>query len=217
MRLIAFGDIHMNLGRFKDIPGIEMADYVIITGDITNFGNRRDAENIIREIAAINQNVLAVAGNLDHPDVEEYLAEMQISLHGRGIKLGGIGVVGLGGSNHTPFNTPNEFSEKELAALLDAGSRDMEDAPCRLLVSHCPPAQTKTDLIHGGVHVGSNAVRAFIEEHQPQICITGHIHEACAEDHIGRTQVLNPGMIGSGGWVEIIMKKNIAEGTIRFT
>jgi Icc-related predicted phosphoesterase len=51
------------------------------------------------------------------------------------------------------------------------------------------------------MHVGSEAVRAFIEAHQPSLCLCGHIHEARATDAIGATRVINPGNLSAGGYV----------------
>jgi len=53
------------------------------------------------------------------------------------------------------------------------------------------------------MHVGSEAVRSFIENVQPELCICGHIHESMAEDSIGKTRIINPGMLGEGGYVVI--------------
>jgi Icc-related predicted phosphoesterase len=46
------------------------------------------------------------------------------------------------------------------------------------------------------VHVGSIAIREFIEERQPLLTLHGHIHEACRltgcwQDTIGRTVALS--------------------------
>lgn len=209
MRLIAFGDIHMSLGNVAAIPGIAAADLVIITGDLTNFGHRRDAESIINALRKVNSNILALPGNLDQPDVASYLEEQGISLHGVGMVFDNIGIFGVGGSNITPFNTPTEFSEEQLAALLAAGHERVRAAEIRILVSHAPPFGTKTDRIAGGTHVGSRAVRNFIEAEQPHLCLTGHIHEARAEDRISETIILNPGLISTDGWIDI----TVADGT----
>ena len=56
-------------------------------------------------------------------------------------------------------------------------------------------------MIPGDVHVGSTAVREFLEEAQPDICLCGHIHEARAVDRVGRTVVVNPGALAQGGYV----------------
>jgi Icc-related predicted phosphoesterase len=204
MKIIAFGDIHMDTGGVADIPGIGSADFIIITGDITNYGSSLDAEVVLNRLLAINSSILAVAGNLDQPDVAAYLEDIGISLHGRGRIVDGLGIMGMGGSNYTPFNTPYEFSEQELGAFLASGFARIADAKNFILVSHTPPVQTNTDRLVNGNHVGSKAVRTFIEEKQPLLCLTGHIHESRGRDNIGKTLVLNPGMMKDGGYIEIL-------------
>ncbi|MDD5331264.1 MAG: metallophosphoesterase [Candidatus Nanoarchaeia archaeon] len=46
-----------------------------------------------------------------------------------------------------------------------------------ILVIHSPPYNTKLDITNSGEHVGSLAVRKFIEEKQPILTLHGHIHE----------------------------------------
>lgn len=215
MRLIALGDIHMDPGPAAGIPDIGSADYLIITGDITNFGSSLDAEAIFNRLAVINRSILAVAGNLDQPDVAGYLEDRGVSLHGRGVLAGDLGIMGLGGSNFTPFNTPYEFSEEELSRLLDKGFAAIREAKEFILVSHTPPVRTTTDRLADGRHVGSQAVRTFIEKHQPLLCLTGHIHESRGKDHIGKTMVLNPGMIKNGGYIEAVYENGKLSAGLR--
>jgi Icc-related predicted phosphoesterase len=214
MRIIAAGDIHMDPGDVANIPDIDSADHFIITGDITNYGSSLDAEAVLNGLLAINSSILGVAGNLDQPDVARYLEDIGISLHGRGIIVEGLGIMGLGGSNYTPFNTPYEFSEQELSTFLASGFARIEDAKNFILVSHTPPIQTKTDRLVNGSHVGSMAVRTFIEEKQPLLCVTGHIHESKGQDYIGRTLVLNPGMMKDGGYIEAIYENGVISATL---
>lgn len=216
MRIIAFGDVHMALGNFQQIPEIDKADLVVITGDLTNYGNRRDAEEVLTAVRAANSNLLALPGNLDEKDVGEFLLEIGISLHGTGHVINSVGLFGVGGSNPTPFNTPGEYEEGELTALLVQGYEQVQDADIRILVAHPPPLHTKTDRISAGVHVGSQAVRRFIEEYQPDLCLTGHIHEARCEDHIGQTPIINPGMIKDGGWVEVTIDNGLLTASLKF-
>ena len=103
----------------------------------------------------------------------------------------------------TPFCTPTEFSEEEIADYLLAGYDMVKEARYTLLVAHCPPYQTAIDRIHAGYHVGSHSVRTFIETYQPTLCISGHIHEAPGVDHLGQTLLLNPGMLAQGGYVTV--------------
>jgi len=177
MRIIAFGDIHMECAGIEKITGLSKADLVIITGDFTNFGGKKDASTILDVIRRINPKIYAVLGNMDKASV--------------------------GGSNPTPFNTPTEFFEEELGDIVNKAYQYVTKAPIKVLVSHTPPFNTATDLIGSGVHVGSTAIRKFIEEKQPDFCFTGHIHESRGEDRIGRTLILNPGMLKDPGWIEL--------------
>jgi Icc-related predicted phosphoesterase len=203
VRIISFGDIHMDSGAAENIPALESADLIIITGDLTNYGFSVDAGKVLNRLLTINSNILAVAGNLDQPEVARYIENNGMSLHGMGRIVNGLSIMGLGGSNYTPFNTPYEFSEQELADLLALGFSQIGDQKNFILVSHTPPLLTKTDRLVNGNHVGSSAVRTFIEEKQPPICLTGHIHESRGQDYIGRTLVLNPGMMKDGGYIEV--------------
>jgi len=45
-------------------------------------------------------------------------------------------------------------------------------------ILHSPPYNTNLDIILGGVHVGSQAIREFIEKEQPLLTLHGHIHES---------------------------------------
>ena len=215
MNIIAFGDIHMDCGNLAAMESLPAADLVIITGDITNFGSGEDARQIIDQISVINPNILAVPGNLDRPDVGHFLTDKEMNLHGRGREIDSLGIMGVGGSNITPFNTPNEFTEEEIAEFLETGYEMVKDSEHIILVSHTPPFQTSTDLLANGSHVGSHAVRKFIEYKQPALCLTGHIHEANAEDIIGETLILNPGMVSMGGWIEVSTNKNTIQASIR--
>ena len=71
-----------------------------------------------------------------------------------------------------------------------------------VFVLHSPPRGTRCDMVGAATHVGSRAIRAFIERHQPPLVLSGHIHEsprvsASYRDAIGRTVVVNPGQFGT--------------------
>ncbi len=224
MRIICFGDVHMSLGKFQDIPGIGSADAVIINGDLTNFGSADDARKIIDCVKDVNQTVYAQIGNLDNMDVNDYLQEIGINLHGQAILLDGqCCLIGAGGSNIAPFNYPVDFSEAEISALLDTAyfqakelisTVDNSDMPL-ILVVHMPPFGTEVDRLHDGTHVGSSAVRQFIENIQPAVCLAGHIHEARGEDIIGSTPVINPGMISKGGWIDVTVEGSTVTASLK--
>lgn len=65
-------------------------------------------------------------------------------------------------------------------------------------VIHAPPFNTKLDIIASGAHVGSKAIRAFIEKEQPFLTLHGHIHESPRMSgsfmgRIGKTICINVG------------------------
>lgn len=204
MRIVSFGDIHMSLRTIERLaPELERADLTILSGDLTNFGGPDDAEAVLAATRRHARAVLAVSGNLDQPEVIGFLCRQGVSLHGEARRIGTLGIFGCGGSNFTPFRTPTELSDDEIGTLLERGYQQIADAPHRLMVCHTPPAHTATDRIYSGQHVGSPRVRAFIEAHQPEVCITGHIHESAGIDHIGRTAVVNAGALRDGGYIVV--------------
>ena len=208
------------------IPGAGSADLLIACGDLTNYGRKPEAKRVLDELLSVNRNLLAVIGNLDHPEINDYLEDLGLNLHRQARLLDRkLCLVGAGGSNPTPFGTPAEYPESELTAILRDGWRQgrefldlagvrAQTAPPVILVSHAPPYGTRLDRLRSGKHVGSRAVRDFIEEHQPAICLCGHIHEARGEDRLGHTHILNPGMLQSGGWVEITYLQSILQATL---
>lgn len=94
--------------------------------------------------------------------------------------------------------TPNEISEADFEKSFTEIASKLPHGGSEILVCHQPPYGTKNDLAQGKIHVGSNTVRAFIEQRQPLLCFTGHIHEGVGIDHIGKTKIVNPGPISEG-------------------
>ncbi len=204
MKIISFGDIHEDYSNLIPLKNeLANADLVIVTGDLTNFNGRIEAEKVIEEIMKYNENILAQLGNLDQLEVNDYLTEKGINLHRNGFIRDDIGIFGVGGSNPTPFNTPTEFSEDEIETFLLEGIDKVREAKFKIMVPHMPPKDTKLDVISTGAHVGSQSVRNFILKHKPDISLSGHIHEARGSDTIENTVVFNAGMFREGGYVII--------------
>jgi uncharacterized protein len=204
MKIVSFGDVHMatrNLERMGEV--LRDTDLVIVSGDLTNFGGVADARQVIDSVRRVCRQLLALSGNLDKREVMPYLEAEGIALHGKGIKYDGLGIFGCGGSNITPFNTPTELTEDEIYATLARGYETVHDCRPLLMVCHTPPYETKCDRIAGGRPVGSTAARRFIEQIQPDVCISGHIHESAALDRLGETTVVNAGPFKGGGYVVV--------------
>ncbi len=201
------GDSHDAPENFAEIPELAQADGVLVTGDLTITGGVRQAESVMKALAAPGLPVLAQIGNMDRPEVDAWLSEKGCNLHTRVREIApGIAAFGVGASTFTPFGTPSEFPESSFAAWLEAAWRTARAFPHTILVSHNPPKDTACDVIPGDVHVGSSAVREFLEENQPDMCLCGHIHEARAIDRIGRTVIATPGALAQGGY--LVLRSN---------
>ncbi|NDV18823.1 serine/threonine protein phosphatase [Pseudodesulfovibrio sp. JC047] len=204
MHWIAFGDIHESTDRLAAIPDLADAEAVIITGDLTNCGNRRTAQSVIDAVAAINPTIFAQPGNMDTDAVQTVLRQQDMDLHLRVRELApNLAIMGVGMSSPTPFGTPSEVPEATLVEWLHQTHADATDFAHLIVAIHEPPHNTLVDRIDNDLHVGSEGVRQFIEQTQPVLVLTGHIHESKAVDHIGTTPVINPGMLADGGYVRI--------------
>ena len=215
---IAIGDLHDDVSQIGSVPGIAEAQGVLISGDITNYGNRALAERLLGEIERFNPTIFAQIGNMDTPDVEEYLEQRGFNAHARVTDLGfNVGLVGVGYSTPTPFGTPSEVSDAQIQAWLEQAMEQAPDFEHLILMAHNAPYGTGIDRVGFGQSVGSRAVREFIERHQPDVCIGGHIHESKGVDSIGKTQIVNTGLFIAGGYVLIRLVDGKLEAELQQT
>jgi len=206
MRIVGVADIHGNVRMSSKLaealPDL-LPDLILIAGDITNFGTARTAKEVLGPLLSRGIPLIAVFGNCDGRDVPGFLEELQISAHDKRVEVNGLEIVGVGGSNITPFSTVWELSEDEIGPILERNYR-----PGDIILSHVPPYGTKADMTNSGVHVGSRALRKFIEGEHPPLVLTGHIHEARSVDSIGETLVVNPGPLFRGYYAVIEVEKD---------
>lgn len=198
MKLLAFSDLHRDLGQAAEL--VEMsadADVVIGAGDFASV--HEGLAETIGALAAIETPTILVPGN---NETEEALRAAAASwgaatvLHGGGIAIDGVEFYGLGaGVPVTPWDWSFDLDEEAAAEML---------APCPeggVLVLHSPP-QGHCDSNGGGDHFGSSALLQAIEEKQPSLAVCGHIHESWGcESKIGATPVRNLGPKGT--WLEV--------------
>ena len=198
---IAFGDIHDDLTRLRDIPDVEKAAGVILNGDLTLGGGVKQAERVLTAVRKRTLVCYAQIGNMDRAEVTDWLAKQGWNTHLCVRELApGVALMGLGGSTFTPFGTPSEFPESRFADWLEHMWREARTYRHVVLSVHTPPHDTLCDIVGDGIHVGSSAVRDFILDAQPDVCLCGHIHESRAVDRLGRTVLVNPGAFATGGY-----------------
>ena len=214
---IGIGDIHEDISLLNDIPGLTDAAGIIISGDITNRGGRRRANQLLKSVSAINSNIYAQIGNMDRAEIADYLDEKGWNIHAKGKQLAeDIGIMGVGYSTPTPFRTPSEVPDAMLGQWLSIGYEQIKHLPKLILVAHDPPFGSKAAELPSGENVGNKSVLEFIQRVQPDICLTGHIHEADSEDYIGKTKVINPGMLCMGGYALVQLKEDRLEAKLMY-
>jgi Icc-related predicted phosphoesterase len=140
---------------------------------------------------------------MDLPQHDDLFSRMEVSINGRSKVIDDVGFFGVSGGPISPLNTPYEIPEEEIARRAHAGFAGVKKCRRRIFVPHMPPFGTKVDIIHSGIHVGSSAIRDFIEDHKPDLVICGHIHEARGRDMIDETIIVNCGPASHGRYVLI--------------
>lgn len=207
MNIIALSDIHGSVNHLPALADrLTKADLILIAGDITNFGGEQQAHKVIFALSEYNPNIFAVHGNCDTADVEEYLDIHQMALDCRCVRNNGVTLTGLGGALHYNGATPNESPEDHFARQLDGIKANINGDKPLIFVSHQPAFGTKLDSVGNGRHAGSESIRNFIEDTQPLLAISGHIHDAVGIDRINETTVINPGPFMGGGYATITIK-----------
>ena len=191
-RLLVFSDIHSDTGALERLMGVD-ADYYFAAGDLVNWG--RGLEKMGQIMRPRAGRVYVLPGNHESErDIAEFCSRYGfVNFHGATLEIAGARVAGLGYSSPTPFDTPGEYTEEEMASRL---ARFDAFRPT-VMICHSPPLDTPLDHMHHGLHAGSRAVREFIERVRPAHFFCGHIHEAeGVAVQMGPTRAINVGKQG---------------------
>jgi hypothetical protein len=189
-RLLVFSDIHNDSRALKKLLAME-ADYYFAAGDLVSWGRGLDQMGEIMKPRG--GRVYVLPGNHESAaDIVAFCGRFGfVDFHGGSLEIAGVRVAGLGYSSPTPFDTPGEYSEEEMA------SRLAKLGDPAVLICHAPPLDTPLDRVHEGLHAGSRAMREFVETHQPAYFFCGHIHEAeGVVMQLGATRAMNVGKKG---------------------
>jgi Icc-related predicted phosphoesterase len=191
-RALIFSDLHNDVRTLEKLMRID-ADYYFAAGDLVNWG--RGLDQMGEAMRAKAERVYVLPGNHEsEADIAAFCQRFEFTnFHGGSFESGGVYWGGLGYSSPTPFDTPGEYTEEELAARLSK----FDSLKPLVMICHCPPLHTTLDRVHDGLHAGSRAVMEFIERAQPLHFFCGHIHEAeGAVVQIGPTRAMNVGKKG---------------------
>ena len=192
MRVQVFSDIHGDIASLKRAVAVE-ADIYIAAGDLVTWPAPLDP--CAEALAHLGARLWVMPGNNETDEqVRQFCQQHGFrDFHDMSRMVGDTHFVGMGYSNPTPFDTPGEYTEEELAERLGryAGLQP------QVLVSHAPPKDTALDEAGPGLHFGSIAVRDYIRDCQPAYCLCGHVHEGAGRTaRLGNTLVVNVGKAG---------------------
>jgi Icc-related predicted phosphoesterase len=127
--------------------------------------------------------ILGVYGN--HDDGKYLGARNTTDLHLERAEIQGLTFAGFQGSVRYKPNAPFQYTQKDAAKL----ARRLPKAD--VLLSHSPPRGVHEEP-DDRAHEGFDALRAYIEEHQPRYAIHGHTPAPPrGPTRIGRTQVIH--------------------------
>lgn len=193
MKLLAFSDLHTDLGQARGLAArAGEADVVIGAGDFASV--HRGLERTIEALSAIEAPTVLVPGNNEtDAALREAAAGWRKAtvLHGQSVELGGQSFFGLGaGIPTTPWDWSFDLDEKQAAEALE-GCPDGA-----VMVIHSPP-HGHCDRSGAGKHLGSEAVLSALERKRPPLLLCGHIHESWGcESEVGSARVINLGPQG---------------------
>jgi uncharacterized protein len=178
---------------------------------VTRESLARWAELAEERLSGARVPAFMILGNDDDPGLADVLRESSYVHYAEdGIceLPGGWQMLSFGPSTPTPWKTPRELTEDEIAEALRDLAANLDDPGRAVFNIHCPPVDTHLDqapkldaelrpvVDASGIQAtsaGSTAVRELIQDLQPVVGLHGHVHESPGASKLGSTVCLNPG------------------------
>ncbi len=192
LKILASVDVHNNKEILERIVEMsKLTDIVVVAGDMSNF--ERGLREIMEELNNSSCKVLVIPGNHESPDSLIHASRGLrniVNLHRSYYVLNKVLFLGYGTGG---FSLHDAEFVKTIPYFNKVISKIKPEKV--VLVTHAPPFGCRVDLIENK-HVGNKDITKFIEEHNIDLVICGHLHEnAGVYDFIGETMIINPGPI----------------------
>ncbi len=202
--IVFITDIHGNMDAARAVFDHEDPDYVLIGGDVTDLG--QTLEKVIPLMEDIPAPTFVIPGNCDPRQIISVLeASEAIVVHHKSIDIGRITITGIGGSNPSPFNTPFENTEEDIAAAAKDVLSKTKKNRWNILLTHAPPYGV-LDEVAPDVHVGCHAIADIVSEFDIICC--GHIHEQRGIAGFRHRICVNPGPCKEGNYAVITLEED---------
>ncbi|MEK6830617.1 MAG: metallophosphoesterase [Nanoarchaeota archaeon] len=190
-KILAASDFHGDSNAAKKLAEKafeENVDLVVLAGDITGL---IETDNILKPFIEKGKKVVFVPGNWESSETANFLSKLYgaSNVGEHYVKLDNVGIFGIGSPDWQL-----SLNEKKSFDKLKKDFEKIKDLEKKIMVSHLHAAGTKAEF--SGFR-GSLALRKAIEEFQPDIFLSGHIHEAEGlSEKIGKTRVFSVGRKG---------------------
>jgi hypothetical protein len=190
-RILAASDIHGDSEKTRKLAEKaekEKVDLVILAGDITGIV---ETKNLLKPFQDRKQRVVFVPGNWDSSEAIHFLSKLygMKNVDEHYVKYKDVGIFGIGSPDWQL-----ELNEEKAFNKLKKEFEQIKSLEKKIMVSHLHAADTKAEF---SGFKGSTALRKAIEEFQPDLFLSGHIHEAEGlQEKIGKTRVVSVGKEG---------------------
>jgi Icc-related predicted phosphoesterase len=200
MRLAAVADIHLKAENherdIKEFSAVnELADALVIAGDLTNHGNPEEMKVVLGVLQHIHVPIIAVLGNHDHESghQDEIAGMLRVAgvhlLDGQCFEVDGIGFAGTKGfcGGFAPYELM-PFGEQGIKTFVEVAEREaikldyglaQSQAKKKVSITHYSPIK---DTIVGEPEpifpfLGSSRLERALETHRPVLALHGHAHK----------------------------------------
>jgi len=166
----------------------ENVDLVVLAGDLTGW---IETDEILKPFIDKKMKVVFVPGNHDSSEMAHFLTKLygakNVGEHY--VKYEDVGIFGIGSPDGQL-----SLDEDKAFKKLKKDFEKVKDLEKKIMVSHLNAAGTKSEF---SGFAGSSGIRKAIDEFQPDLFLSGHIHEAAGlKEKIGKTRVVNVGKKG---------------------
>ena len=207
IRIAAVGDVHCsktNQGSLQPIfaAASDMADVLLICGDLTDYGYPEEARNLVAELAPVRIPIIAVLGNHDYEsgnaeEVKKILTDARVQLlDGDSVEVLGVGFAGVkgfgGGFGRRTLEPWGEDATKAFVHEAVSEALKLESAlarletPQRVAVLHYAPIEATVEGEPRELFpfLGSGRLEEPLNRYRVAAAFHGHAHRGSPE---GRT------------------------------
>ena len=190
-KILAASDIEGDVSATRKLAekaDKENVDLVVLAGDLTGWV---EGEEVLKPFVDKGKKVVFVPGNHDSSEFAGFLSKLygakNVGEHY--VRHEDVGIFGIGSPDGAL-----SLDEDKTFKKLKKDFKMVKDLEKKIMVSHLNAAGTKSEFSGIG---GSEGVRKAIDEFQPDLFLSGHIHEAEGlKEKIGKTKVVNVGKKG---------------------